>query len=316
MTGRFLRGGPSLRGWSHQQEIQVCPQKWAFRHLLSPGIRVPAPPLIRGALVHTGCGQHMAARITPGESWATPAEAIREEAEREDAALLDAGTMALWGAHVDLAMRAVERFVQDDPLGFLRPVAAEHEVRMWVGWDETKRRPWLVPPPTDAEGRLQAARDARWLDLARMGPPYLTTFRLDMLGQGPDGRMVVDDYKTGWRWDVNKARGYTVSNQFLQFILWGMLAYERWGGAHVLFIDFRAVEANATSVFRRYAVNPPVDLVMRAPWAVWDRGEMLRQLAESDRDPANYPRALREQGPCVDRYGTCDFWSRCTGVDD
>lgn len=310
---RLLEGGPSARGWSQQVTIEVCPQRWAFSQLLR--LRgAPSPALVRGSLVHTGLHHLWQARIdrangTPID-YADPIEAIRMEAAQQDREAHAAGEIPTWGDHVPLCVKAMQRYIDLDPHRHLTPIAAELQQVMWFADGA------IVPPPPDAAERFALAQ-RRDLEGIRAfyaaGAPWASTFRLDLL-VAHGGKAVVIDWKTAWKVDTVKERGFILSGQMLQYELWGRVNYGplgQWGGVAIGFANLAKVEDGKKDPFSIYPVPAAPAALDRFGQSVCDRAERIAELLQKGRAFDNYPRAFSEQGPCQDRYSTCDFVRPC-----
>lgn len=318
MTGRvLLEAGPSLRGWSHQDIAGRCPQAWAFSHLLAdPAPKAPADPLIKGALVHVGMCHFWQDRLDGGDPhrW-SPTAAVEALADEEDTNLAQQGVPGArwWRQFVPLAQAVLAAYIQADPHRHLTPLAVEHHVELWVDHGEDGHAR-VVPPPPDADTRRALAAAGEHADLVSRGPPYLSTFRADLLAYDAGRRVSVIDWKTGYRLDAAKIRGFRAAGQFLQYQRWGMEAYgAAWGGAWVGFINLGDMRKGNDPSFDGFPVVSSPEAVEQFPQAVWDRAERLRTLLASGRDPRRWPRAYSESGPCSDRYGPCTHFERCVG---
>lgn len=308
----LLDCGPSLRGWSHQESILVCPWRWARSYLDDHTYRVPSEPLVKGALVHVGLAHYWSWKMGQ-QGLLAPVDAVYALAKQEDERLTPwlGYVSRVWQDHVDVAAKLVQRYCEVQPLAHLKPIAIEHHVALWVDLVDGV---WtLVAPPADAAFREKLADEGRWLEFYRLGAPWLSTFRADLLAELPDGRVVVIDHKTGYRLDERKVRGFQTSGQMLQYQLWGALGLgSRFGGVHVSFLNFSALTGRGVP-FASFQVSSSAAAVSLFPQAVADRAEMIKGLVARDPTGQSWPRAFREQGPCSDRYGTCDFFGVCVG---
>ena len=290
--------GPSIRGWSEQDLIR-CPQRWAFQRLLRLS-SAPSPALIRGGLVHEGIMHYWLQRQGHSEAL-DPVFATRAKAAELG-----------WGTeHTDLACKAVQRFGEyaDLHLRHLRVLAVEHPGEVWCDGGA------IVPPPADAEARRLAAADADPRAFYAMGAPWLSTFRADLIAVDAAGNPIVIDWKTGYKFDAMKRRGFDRSGQFFQYHYWGRAAYgERFGGVWIGAINLGLVEDGKPRAIELLDVPFAPWPTARFPRAVTDRAETIARLLAEGRDVHDYPRAYSEQGPCTDRYGICPFWDACGGT--
>jgi len=240
-----------------------------------------------------------------------PVEAVYAHAAQEDRRLSAHGFDRPYGQHAELAAATADLYDRVKPHRHLSVCAVEYVVMLWFA--EVDGRCVEVDPPADADVRVGLARAGRHADLLLMGPPYLSTFRGDLLAGLADGRIAIIDWKSCYKNDARKQRGFNLSGQMLQYMWWGRRAYgSDFGGVHVGMVDFSKLSSKDTSkVFPSYEVPLLAAALARFPQAVVDRAETKRRLLLSRRDPENYPRAYREQGPCEDRYGTCPFVRWC-----
>lgn len=294
----------------------MCPWRWARSYIDDSRYRVPTEPLIKGALVHVGLAHYWSWKMGQTGLLA-PVDAVYELARREDAELSPhLGYLArVWQDHAEIAALLVQRYCEEQPLAHLKPIAIEHHVALWV--DQVDGRWALVPPPADAAYRERLADEGQWPLFYKLGAPWLTTFRADLLAELPDGRIAVIDHKTGYRLDERKQKGFQTSGQMLQYQLWGALGLgARFGGVHVSFLNFSALGSRGAArggPFASFQVTSSATAVSLFPQAVADRAELVRGLLLRDESGQSWPRAFREQGPCSDRYGTCDWFRACVG---
>ncbi len=320
MTLRLLNCGPSLRGWSHQEKILICPYQWALSYLGEPR-GIPADPLIKGALVHTGLAHYWSLRMGISDLL-DPVTAVQVQAANEDRELsVKFGYCTAWAKHAPLAMQAVRMYVEHGVYVQLKPVAVEHQVELWVDYDHSAGCWKLVAPPQGAAFRMQLAREHRWVEFYLLGAPWLTTFRADAVVQLADGRFAIVDHKTGYKLDVRKQNGFQASGQMLQYQMYGSLAWPaHWGGVHVGFVNLRALDKGPKAALASFQVVSRPEAVAMFPQMAGQRAEMAAGLirqglrADGSVDLAHFPRAFSEQGPCVNRYANCGFLERCTGA--
>ena len=289
--------GPSIRGWSEQDLIR-CPQRWAFSRLLRlPS--APSPALMRGGLVHEGIMHYWLGRTRHPEAL-DPVFSVRAKAAE----------LGWADEHVGIACDAVRRFADyaDVHLASMQVLGIEHPGELWCADGA------VVPVPADAEARREAAQAKDPRAFYAMGAPWLSTFRADLIALDAGGRPIIIDWKTGYRFDAMKRRGFDRSGQFLQYHFWGRAAYgDGFGGVWIGAIDLGAVESGKGKPISLIEVPFAPWPTARWPRAVSDRAEHIARLLAADRDPNDFPRAYSEQGPCTDRYGVCPYWDACGG---
>lgn len=337
----LLNAGPSAFGWSQQEDILICPWRFAARRLRMMRRGLPSDPLIRGALFHIGAAHYWTGRLPDGQrvDCLSPVDAVHELARQEDLALREAGYTTGWGVHVPLIAAAVREYQKNNPYLHLGCVAVEWQTRLWID-EATPGTARVVEPPADADLRMDllrvsgtadtvAERADAFLRLLRLRGPYVSTFRADLVAQMPDGRIMVVDHKTTGRLDQRKRDGFVVSGQMAQYALWGRLALgAQLAGVAVAVVNLTtaATLPGATAVsgapttkkvdplFSSFPVPVREATIAAFPQRVYDGWNMLRWLLiEQGRSLDSLPRALREQGPCSDRYGTCELHNACVG---
>jgi len=313
----IVQGGQSLNGWSRQGVISLCAYRFAAREILQLDAEHVADPLARGTLVHVGMAQYWEhrRRVIYGEDASRlmdPCAALTSTAHTEDQDRIDKGLEPGYRKHIDESKRAVKLY-QD-----LRPhdeTIEPHAVE-WPGeiWYENGK---MVPAPSDAEARRSAARERRWPDFYAMGSPWLSTFRLDLFGRMvTSNRRAVIDWKTGGQLNAKKIRGFGVSGQFVQAVLWGSENFSDFAGAYVGFIHLGNIGKGIRTIaecFPSFMAPVGVDGLKAFAWSVQFHNENLARLLEKKIDYSAWPRAFAEQGPCEDRYGPCPFMNRCMG---
>lgn len=317
---RLLNCGPSLRGWSHQEKILICPYQWALSHLGEPR-GIPADPLIKGSLVHTGLAHYWSIRMGVA-NLLDPVTAVQVQAANEDRELsVKFGYCTAWAKHAPLAMQAVRMYVEAGIYSHLRPVAVEHQVELWVDYDRANQMWRLVPAPSDAQHRMQLAREHRWVEFYVLGAPWLTTFRADAVVQLADQRFAIVDHKTGYKLDTRKEKGFQSSGQMLQYQMYGALAWPgQWGGVHIGFVNLGMLDKGPKHALASFQVVSRPEAVAMFPQIAGQRAEMMAGLirqglrADGSVDLSHFPRAFSESLACVGRYANCEFLDRCTGA--
>jgi hypothetical protein len=227
-------------------------------------------------------------------------DAVEAEATKNDCAI---GHGDHWGRWVSLAHESVAAYLDErthPQRQAPRMICVERKIEMWI--DE---RGQVVGAPSDAAERLKLATDAK---LALWGPPYLHTARIDWMEQDDYGRFWVIDAKSCYKIDQTKRDGFALSGQVLGLTKWATEAYgDKFGGFALQMIMLRS----GRDRFPRIIPTP-------APWALRQWGmsvveseERLARLLKTQPDFNLWPRTFSEQGPCMDRYGPCDFRQRC-----
>lgn len=326
-SGILLDCGPSLRGWSNQEDLLVCPYRWGRKNMVQDQIRVPSDPLVKGSLGHAGLAHFWSIRIAEMQGQKNhglldPSSAIATLAAQEDhkiAAVRGYGNV--WQPHVLLAQQMVEKYASVDPYRMLRPIAVEYHVSLWVDRDSSGR--WAFgAPPWDATEREKLAREGRWAEFYARGAPWLSTFRADLIAQEPSGAFVVVDHKTGYKNDARKQQGFVSSGQMIQFQHWGQLAYgASWGGVHVAFINWREIgnasgassRSSTSRAFESFRVASLPETVFDMPRQIAMRAESHARLMAVEPDWRMWPKALVESGSCAGKYGDCDLKVSCCG---
>lgn len=285
VDGRLLiDAGESGVGGSFHEYLLRCPQRFAYRYILELEEKA-SQALSRGALVHVGCSHYEARLQARQQGWTgenggpPPATAYHDPITAVAVAGRQRGATE---AYVVTAQRAVNRYMNWRALEERRyaVLAIEHRVSV----------------------TFAGVREV-------LGEPYGDySVRYDLVLQGRDGRIYVEDHKTtGGVVDGRKKAAFTLSISILGLQKVGRMTYgEKFGGVRLNMISLRDD-------------CPPVRIEPQiAPHAlrqfeqtVLDRQYALDALKKSGRDPWNWPKALSEQGPCMDRYGPCPFRDHC-----
>lgn len=198
-------------------------------------------------------------------------------------------------------------------------IAVETPLRLWVdasvqqeGAEDRKARYGVVDPPEDEQRRLRLYRALKgpdWRHALRMlvdlGPPFLTSSRLDMAYRTPEGRIRIVDLKTGMRaGSLASHQGYQHSDQIIAIDTWGRCFVPGYEGFDVEYLPWvgsaSSRPAGVSEVHRR-------DLA----WSVERR---LRNLAANTGRPAHrWAKTLDEQACRTIYSDPCPFYDTCRG---
>ncbi len=280
--------GPSGRGASWWENLGRCPQRWAYDYLNGTEGRKPssAPALIKGTLVHIGLAHFYESVRREQEGSLNPSlvpihgpvAAVHAKAR------LEAGEDHTnpWHKYADTAAKAVERYVQ------------------WVG---PSRQPEIIAVEKRYEINIPLVEEHVGAEYARY------SCRVDLVAKDSNGKVWFTDHKTtSGQVNATKKQGFTLSLQFLGLMRIGRMIYgDDFGGT---MINLVALTDKSGEPIR---VKPQM-----APWAVGcfdqvllDRAFLLKGLIDQERPLHSWPKALTEQGPCLDRYGPCPYTMRC-----
>lgn len=290
----LIEGGPSPKSLHRLEDWLRCPRWYYFRHVVKRALP-PAPPQVRGTLVHAGLAQAGARRIAQQQgqdpnAYYTPSEAIDLTAERE---------RPKWGSYSDseratahAAVAAMVAKIEETPSS-IRVLAAE---QIWE---------------IDVVG-------------PRTGRVFQYTQRLDWVEADASGRVWVDDWKTmSGFWKDDTLKGYSASLQTLAFRWNGPRVWpERFGGTRIGFVG-TTDDGSHPRILHRVSVDPAPALVQAFPWTIeqceleieWAavEGERLRAAGH---DPILAYRAASNELVCVHRYGRCGAWDICLWGED
>jgi hypothetical protein len=135
------------------------------------------------------------------------------------------------------------------------------------------------------------------------GAAYPFTARVDLVTEGPDGKVYLWDHKSTVRIEGKHATAYSMSLQIVGHRWLAQQAYgERFGGYVLNMIQ------TTTTKFERPSLLPAPALVRAFPATVIERERRIADLAAAD--PLDYP-AVQSELTCVHRYGACDAIERC-----
>jgi hypothetical protein len=238
----LLNAGPSERGSHRLEDVAVCPQRYAYRHVLGLAPDGDADPLVRGCVAHSGFAQHYARlrarqRGEDPERYGTPEEGMEREAARWG----EAGQNLLAATALTVA-ETVAHYADD-----FEVLAVEEEVRARV---------------------THGGRG-----------PHLFTARWDVEFRDAAGRCWVMDHKVVTQLNVKKVSArYTNALQFLAAQYLGALKYGRAFGGVVLSISQQAPRTR----FLRAPLDPSPGLLRQLPQIVCDDEERIAELANRD----------------------------------
>jgi hypothetical protein len=284
----LLNAGSSGRyGWSSRQHVMRCAARHGFAQTPGPTV---SDALIRGSLVHVGLAHHYAQLQAVQQAWDPhryyePGDAIRLTAEAGDAR----DGLGKWEPWIEPAQAAVRNHQQLMALQRASVVAVEQLVHFEVPWRH---------PRTGVERVFPAS------------------MRLDLVLTDDLGRWWIVDHKSCVYAGGNKKKGFMLYGGLVGMQWWAQRAWgERFGGLLISLLTLAGDGSKTPYRLKIERFTPEV-----APMAIktfpdtvaWS--ELQRELLEATwgtENPDNYPRALSEQGPCVDRYGLCEYRERC-----
>lgn len=283
MTQILIDTGPSgPRGWHGREAMLRCPRRAQWERTVGRGTGAGSSDrdaLERGSLLHVGLA-HWSARhqaVQHGwdpEQYYAPLDAVALVADREG-----------WQQWVPLVQRTVSDFAVG-MIGATHPeiIGVEHRVEYDVP-------AWSGPPK--AAGRV-----------------YQRTARADLIYRANDGMYWIRDWKSTYRIDSRKRVGFTLSGQLIGMQWYGRQAFGNlFGGLEVTLVEWPKVKSGTPGrvEFMRTPIAPFA--LQKYPATVqWgeELGPWMTEQFDND-----WPLALSEQGPCVDRYGICEWFECC-----
>jgi hypothetical protein len=267
----LLDAGSSGRGWSWRSNLLRCVHRFALIEAGYTGDDRDA--LLRGSLFHVG-GAHYYARRQAKQLGADPDDYYDPLEAMERACIVEPARRPFLPI-CEQALEAYERKWAHDGHEIL---AVEHLVAMDI-----------VGPTT--------------------GKVYKHTARIDLITR-QHGKVWVWDHKThGAPANSRKRTGFELSGQVIGLSWWARQTYG---------LDFAGFIINLvrldTKEIKMERFKPKI-----APYAQGMFPAVIEHSEEyliwcRDRygdDPDNWPPILQEQGPCMDRYGACEFRSMC-----
>ena len=284
-------GSSGEQGWSTSSTILRCGRKWRLRREgYTDGSRAP---LIKGSLVHVGLAHYYARLQADQQGWDpdryyTPAEAV---------ALLSERNGPPWAEHRQLATKAVAGYQRRMSAYPERVIAVEHLIEVDVPVTFGREH----PAPDDGElGRL------RHLLACELPETITHRARIDLICEAPDGRFIIRDHKTSSDPRATSTTPFDLSGQIVGLTWWGQQQWgERFGGVEIGAINLTTGRID----FRRPKLAPHAvaEWPKMRTWIEVQK-RVLRALYGNGMD---YPMALSDQGPCLDRYGPCGFRESC-----
>lgn len=233
--------------------------------------------LERGSLLHVGLA-HWAARLQAvqhgwdPDAYYAPVDAIMQAAEVHG-----------WQTWIPIVTTTVTSFAAL-MTGAQHPeiIGVEHRVDYDVP-------AWSGPPK--AAGRV-----------------YQRTARADLIYRAADGRYWIRDWKSTYRVDNKKRVGFTLSGQLIGMQWYGRQFYgDQFGGLEVTLVEWPKNGRPSRVEFMAVPIAPFA--LSRYPATVqW--GEEIEPWM-TEQFGGDYPLAMSEQGPCVDRYGFCEWFECC-----
>jgi len=267
-----VQGGASAAGASRLEAFGRCPRLFAFKYRLGL-FRSGSKAQGLGSLVHAALAQHYARRgaaqpggiALDGRTFTDPSDLASWREVIEDA---DAPREDMTRA-IDIVTAYLDHY-QRDAFRVLH-VEGLYSVE--------------IPDPE------------------RPGTVYPFTARIDLVTEGPDGKVYLWDHKTTVRIETKHATAYSMSLQIVGHRWLAQQAYgDRFGGYVLNMIQ------TTTPRFERPALLATPALVRAFPDTVIERERRIAALATTA--PDSYPAAVSEL-TCVHRYGVCEAIERC-----
>lgn len=273
MSERILvNAGQSPRGWSKRSTWLRCAHKYALERAGYVGDDRDA--LLRGSLFHVGMAHHYARE-----------QALQLDRDPDDYyTSIDA--MELYvrlnpecDPFLEACTEAIEEYADVYAMEDYRILGVEHLVEMSI-----------VGPLTEKT--------------------YRHTMRLDLILQDRAGRVWIVDHKTsGQRVDKRKRQGFELSGQVIGASWWARKEYGLdFAGFMINFVGITAKGRQFERFHPRLAPYAqsmfPLTIEHSEEYLLWCQ-------ARYGDNPDDWPPMLQEQGPCMDRYGPCEFRSMC-----
>ena len=278
-------GSSGPGGWSGSSPILRCPKRYRLQRL--GYVEGDRQALIKGSLVHVALAHYYARLQAVQQSWDpdayyTPLQAVALVAEKNGPA---------WEEHVGLAQKAAndyERRMAAYPEYVIAvEQLVEFEFPRTFGFDMV-------------EGGLASA-------IAAELPETLThRMRVDLIVQAPDSRFVVRDHKTTSNYKRPTSTPFDLSGQIVGLQWWAQREYrEKYGGVEIGSvgltnekIEFLRPKLAPNAVAEWPKMRTYIEVLKRVNRALYG-------------DSLDWPMAMSDQGPCLDRYGPCGFRDPC-----
>ena len=301
-------GSSGEHGWSTSSQILRCARRFRLRRAGYVGRS--REPLIKGSLVHIGAAQYYAALQATqqgweGNAWDTVAQCWVDGAGQpaqpgpgayytpsEAIALVGERNGPQWQEHVALAQNAVRAYQRRMAIYPEHVVAVEHLVEMAV--------------PTTFGNSIGAGNPMSAHIIECLPSPIIHSMRIDLILRTPDGRYLVRDHKTSSMHKAASTMPFDLSGQVIALTWWGQKVYgEAFAGVEIGQINL----SNGRVEFQRpkFAPHAVAEWPKMRTWI-----EVQKVMATSlYGDGLDWPMALSDQGPCLDRYGPCGFRDSC-----
>lgn len=285
----LLDAGMSDRGWSWRSDVLRCPHRAALKMAGYRGEGRDA--LIRGSLFHVGIA-HYYAQMQYGQMGLDPSE-LYDPTGAVDAYIVKNPEAEEFRPVVLNALDAYENEYAHEQV---EVYAVEELIEMDIVGPSTKKT-------------------------------YRHTARVDLMIQDSAGRIWAWDHKSAGRIDDKKRPGFELSGQVIGLSWWGRKTFgDQWGGFIVNMVEWandggevRFVDPGARTTGRGHATRFLRFQPRLAPYATkmfpmtieHSEEYLLWCVDRYGSDPDDWPPVLQEQGPCMDRYGACEFRNAC-----
>lgn len=267
----FVKGGASPAGASRLDTFGRCPRLFAYKYRMGLYRSGSAAQGI-GTLIHAALAQHYA-RVGAAQAGGITVD---------DQHFTDPDALGTW-------QDAIER------------TDAEHDAKQRATdtvaayLDHYRRDVFRV---LHVEGLYAAS-----IPDPERGTAYPFTARVDLVTEGPDGKVYLWDHKSTVRIESKHATSYSVSLQIIGHRWLAQQAYGAKFGGYVL-----NMLQTTTPRFERPSILPAPALIRAFPATVIERERRIADLAHAE--PDTYP-AVQSELACVHRYGACEAIERC-----
>ena len=276
-TPYYVTGGPSAAGASRLDTAERCLRLYAYKYRMGLYRSGSAAQGV-GSLIHAGLAQHYA-RMGAAQPGGIDLDGVTFT-DPERIATWEQGVMqaALGGDSEGHAVRTAK----DTIAGYI---------------DHYRNDRFRV---LHVEGLYSVSIP----DPAR-GVEYPFTARVDLVTEGPDGKVYLWDHKSTGRIEGKHATAYSMSIQIVGHRWLAQQAYGAKFGGYVL----NMIQTQG-SRFERPPILAAPALVAAFPATVIARERRLADLEAAGTAPMDYPAAMCES-ICVHRYGACPAIDRC-----